>query len=460
MLEVKKDFLKILNSIDGMLIIDKDEKLLFMNDDLARQIGYDCGEQVIGKKIREVIPTNNTHKVIGTNEKQIGEVYFVGGQTIVSNAFPIHKNGELVGAFEFDVFENATFLHSFLDRVNELSNEVSYYKQELRKIRGAKYSVDNIVGSSNSIVKLKRKIEIASKTNSTVLINGETGSGKELVAHSIHKLSTRSLRNFIKINCAAIPEGLFEAEIFGYEEGSFTGAVKGGKKGKAELANGGTLFLDEINQLPLKEQSKLLRFLQEGEISKVGGDFNIPVNVRVIAATNRDLMEMVKNREFREDLYYRLNVVDVAIDPLRKRKDDIKEIVDSLIERLNDELGKVVNKIEKVDDEVIELLKQYDWSGNVRELSNIIERGMNSSVSNTLTVNDFIDFKHKYIENITNLQEIDTLNMTLEELKEQVEIQAINNVLEKCKGNKTKASEQLGISRQMLHKKIEKYHIL
>ena len=206
------------------------------------------------------------------------------------------------------------------------------------------------------MLNLKEKIKIVANSNSTVLVTGETGTGKELVAHSIHDASKRRLRNFIKMNAASLPESLAESELFGYTEGAFTGARKGGKKGKFEMANHGTLFIDEINAMPLSLQPKLLRALQEGEIDRVGSAESIPVDVRIIAATNKDLKEMVDRGEFREDLYYRLNVVELEVPPLRERKEDIKELVDLFIEQQNNMLGKQVTGIE---DKAIETLKKY-----------------------------------------------------------------------------------------------------
>jgi len=458
MIDINEDFKMILDQIDGFLVIDNEEKIVFMTNSLARQVGYEDSAQLIGKSIREIIPTNNTYKILKTGQKQIGEVYFVEGYTIVSNGFPIYKNDKLVGAFEFDVFENASFLYGFLDKVKELSNELNYYKEELRSIRGAKYSVENIIGDSVSIRRLKADILEASKTNSTVLITGETGCGKELVAHSIHKASMRCLRNFVKLNCAAIPSELFESEIFGYEEGSFTGAKKGGKKGKAELANGGTLFLDEINQLPLNLQAKLLRLIQEKEVTRVGGDFSIPVDLRIIVATNEPLKKLVEENRFREDLYYRLNVFEIKVSPLRERKDDIPLLAKHIVSELNASLGRASHKVSEIDEEVFHHLCAYDWPGNVRELHNVLERAMNRCYENTLKMEHMKDFLNPVLN--TGENHISQLSiMTLEQIRQEAERRAILSTLKKYKGNKKESAKALGISRQMLHKKINKLHI-
>jgi transcriptional regulator with PAS, ATPase and Fis domain len=459
MIDINKDYLQILDSIEGFLVIDDQERIVFMANSLIRQIGCTDLSEVIGKSIREVIPTNNTYKILQTKKKQIGEVYFVEGYTIVSNGFPIFRDGEVIGAFEYDVFENASFLHGFLDKVNELSSELNYYKQELQSIRGAKYSLQNIIGESESITRLKREIAEAAKTNSTVLIYGETGCGKELVAHSIHKASQRSLRNFVKVNCASIPSELFESEIFGYEEGSFTGAKKGGKKGMAELANGGTLFLDEINQLPLFLQAKLLRFIQEREIFRVGGDYSIPVDVRIIAAANEPLKKLVADGRFREDLYYRLNVFEIKVDPLRERKADIPVLSRHIIEELNESMGRASHKVEDISDEAIDKLMAYDWPGNVRELHNALERAMNRCYEKILQPEHIFGFKQEEQKGESGENSMPTDKRTLDSQRSETERKAIIQALKQCNGSKTEAARMLGISRQMLHNKIRQMNI-
>jgi transcriptional regulator with PAS, ATPase and Fis domain len=460
MIDINKDYLQIFDSIEGFLVIDKQERIVFMASSLIQQIGCSDLNEVVGKSIREVIPTNNTYKILQTKKKQIGEVYFVEGYTIVSNGFPILQDGQVVGAFEYDVFENASFLHGFLDKVNELSSELNYYKQELQSIRGAKYSIQNIIGDSDSIFRLKKEIDEAAKTNSTVLIYGETGCGKELVAHSIHKSSQRSLRNFVKVNCASIPSELFESEIFGYEEGSFTGAKKGGKKGMAELANGGTLFLDEINQLPLFLQAKLLRFIQEKEIIKVGGDYSIPVDVRIIAAANEPLKKLVADGRFREDLYYRLNVFEIKVDPLRERKSDIPALSQHIIEELNESMGRTGHKVEEISEKSLEKLMAYDWPGNVRELHNVLERAMNRCYEKVLNPEHLLGFIQEEHKELKDKEALPSDKRTLDSQRIETERKAILQALKQCNGSKTEAARALGISRQMLHNKIRQLGIV
>lgn len=455
MLKLSRDYFNIFNNIDGFFVIDINEKIVFMADNLVKQLNRGSMEDVIGLNIRDVIPTNNTYKILQSGEKQIGEMYFVEGYTIVCNGYPIYIDGELVGAFEYDVFANIGFVEDFLEQVETVgnSNTISIKRRSGEHTK-AKYSIDDIKGSSPAIKRLKSDIRSAAKSPSTVLITGETGSGKELVAHSIHKLSQRSLFHFVSLNCAAIPNELFESELFGYEEGSFTGAKKGGKFGKAEIANNGTLFLDEIDNLTLGMQAKILRFLQEKEIYHVGGDFAIPVNTRIIAATNQDPQKLVDSNKMRNDLYYRLNVIEIKVPPLRERIEDIPEITEGIVANLCSEPERGTKIIREVDSKVYDMLMTHEWPGNIRQLSNVIERAVNRCYENRLRVDHFVDFQRE-IKRKSNLSFIIDRSKTLKQIKDEAEDYAVKYALSRNEGNITKAAEELGISRQMLHRKIK-----
>lgn len=454
MLDLSQEYLNIFNNIDGFLVIDTNERIVYMADNLVKQMGYNSFEDVRGKNIRDVIPTNNTYKILRSGKKQIGEMYFVEGYTIVSNGYPIYKGGQLVGAFEYDVFANIGLVEEFLEQVETVGrSDIPLLKRNYSGSIKAKYSIDDIKGSSLAINNLKKDISIVAKSPSTVLITGETGSGKELVAHSIHRLSQRSLFNFVSLNCAAIPNELFESELFGYEDGSFTGAKKGGKLGKAEIADSGTLFLDEIDTLTLGMQAKILRFLQEKEIYRVGGDFAIPVNDRIIAATNKDPEELMESNKLRRDLYYRLNVIELRVPPLRERLEDIPEITQALVENICSVPERGSRMITSIDTEVYELLMEHDWPGNIRELSNVVERAVNRCFEDTLRAEHFIDFEKK-IQNNHDITVFLGSGRTLKEIKNDAEKQAVKDAIRRNRGNITKASAELGISRQMLHRKI------
>jgi len=289
-------------------------------------------------------------------------------------------------------------------------------------------------------------------SNATVMLYGETGTGKEVASKVIHDLSGRKGKPFIKVNCAAIPDALLESELFGYEKGAFTGAATK-KPGRFELADGGSIFLDEIGDMPLSIQAKLLRVLQEREFERLGGIKTIKVDVRIIAATNKDLANLVKQGVFREDLYYRLNVVPIEIPPLRERKDDIPVLVEHFLLRAADISG---NAPKQITDEAVKALADYNWPGNIRELENIIERCVVVTAGNLITLEDLPQY-------IAMCDAAGTAppakTNTLDETVDNAEKSAIVKILRECNGNRTHASEKLGISRRSLHRKIIRYDI-
>ena len=314
-----------------------------------------------------------------------------------------------------------------------------------------KITLDNIIGNSDLIVQTKRNALIASRSTSTILITGESGTGKELFARSIHNHSDRVDNPFVTVNCAAIPDNLLESELFGYEEGSFTGAKKGGKLGKFELADKGTIFLDEIGDMSLHLQAKLLRVLQERELDKIGGKSNIFIDVRIIAATNKNLETMVKNGSFREDLYYRLNVIPIKLPSLRERRGDIPLLINYMIDEYSHKLEK---EILGIDENAKQLLINYSWPGNIRELQNVIEYSINMSQSKVLTLDSMPKsiMKIDYDKKEEGTEEIRTL--------EELEIREIKKALIKYKDykkDKELAAKSLGISRATLYRKLEKY---
>ena len=317
-----------------------------------------------------------------------------------------------------------------------------------------KITLDNIISESEIMEHTKQKALIASKSNSTVLITGESGTGKELFARAIHNHSDRADNTFVTVNCAAIPDNLLESELFGYEEGAFTGAKKGGKLGKFEIAHKGTIFLDEIGDMSLHLQGKLLRVLQERELDKIGGKSNILIDVRVIAATNKNLVELVEKGQFREDLYYRLNVIPITLPALRQRKDDIPLLIDYMIKEYAHKLNKDVIGIE---DDAKKTLIDYSWPGNVRELQNVIEYSINMSNSSLLNL-DIIpnNIKSKYYDEKSNkCEEI----RTLEDLEKE-EISKALNKFKHYKKDKELVAKSLGISRATLYRKLEKYNLI
>ena len=450
----------IIDHLDGVAITDCQGRYVYVNKAWSEMMGGIKLEDVKGKFVHDIIPDTMIDFVLKTKKPVTGHAIITKGPSktkAFSTYIPIFKDGELVAGFIHVIIKGIKDAMDFSFRVNSMVNQIEYYQEELRKIRGAKYTINNIVGDSLEIRKMKDLIISAARSNSTVLIEGETGTGKELVAHSIHDLSARSFAPFIKVNCAAIPSELLESEFFGYEEGAFTGAKKGGKEGRFEMANGGSLFFDEINQMPLTLQPKLLRALQEREIERVGGKESIPVNVRIIAASNVSLDKMVKEKKFRMDLFYRLNVLKITIPSLRKRREDIPLIVDDLLYRLNFQLGMSVPGIS--DEVKIRLMElEYDWPGNVRELQNVVERAMNKSWGETLEWNHFKDyFEDKRL--VKNHKMEMNSGFLIRDMKKSLEKEAIIGALSNCNGNKTRAAKLLGISRTLLYKKIKQYEI-
>ena len=313
-----------------------------------------------------------------------------------------------------------------------------------------KSSFDEIIGTSRAILKIKEEAKSFACGNSNILIQGESGTGKEVFANAIHQESKYSKGSFIAVNCAAIPDNLLESELFGYEEGSFTGAIKGGRIGKFEMANHGTLFLDEIGELPIHLQPKLLRAIQERKIQRVGSSKQIDIDIRIISATNRDLKKMIGTGEFREDLYYRLGVIPIEIPPLRERKSDIKELAEYFLHMYAEMLDKP--QITSLNHTVIDMFQSYDWPGNIRELQNTIEYAVNKCKTDEIQMQDvasrFVFVKEKEIVPVRNLEDM-----------EREMIQNALNVFSQSKEGKNKAAKALGISRATLYRKIDKYNL-
>ena len=327
--------------------------------------------------------------------------------------------------------------------------EIEYYRDRLNLPKASRYILDTIIGESPIIVNLKKVTEKAAVGNSTVLLQGESGVGKEIVAQAIHNISSRSKKPFVAINCAALPELLLESELFGYEEGAFTGARKGGKPGKFELANGGTLLLDEIGDLPLTMQAKLLRVLQEREFERVGGTRVIKFDVRVIAATNKDLRRLISEGKFRIDLFYRLNVLPLYVPPLRERNQDIPLLIGYFVEKISREKN-VSPKV--FSEETMELLLKYSWPGNVRELENIIERAQFLAEGNVVRP-DTLPPHIQALGRDPSAIELKPMKDTVREVERQLIVEAI----QRTKNNKVMAAKLLGITRVTLYQKLKKY---
>ncbi|GFO60272.1 sigma-54-dependent Fis family transcriptional regulator [Geomonas silvestris] len=331
-------------------------------------------------------------------------------------------------------------------------------KEENASLRGMVLQSHEMIGSSAAMLRLKEQIEMVAPTNASVLITGENGTGKELVARSVHYHSQRRDKPFIEINCAAIPEELIESELFGHERGAFTGAVSQ-KKGKFDLADGGTLFLDEIGDMSLKTQAKVLRILQEKKFERVGGTRTLEVDVRVVAATNKHLEEEIRNGAFREDLYYRLNVVPFKVPALRERRDDIPLLAEYFLSAYCNREGR---ELKRIVPEAMETLKRYDWPGNVRELKNIVERLVIMTSGGTITVNHLPDYyrgeaagREGGAGRLDSVLELSSLREAREEFEKEFIIQK----LEENDWNVSRTAEAIELERSNLHRKIKSYGI-
>jgi len=439
------------------ILLIEDEKLMRVTlEDALKSAGYDVISFETGMEALNFL-RDNSFDVLVTDVrlpdvdglsilKEISQMN--NSQVIVMTAFGTIKDAVeamKLGAFDyitkpFSLDEFLLLIERALD-VKRLRDENIRLKKDLSRC----YCFPNIIGESEEIRKVFSLIEKVAESDSTVLILGESGTGKELIATTIHYQSKRKDKPLIKVNCAAMPDGLIESELFGHEKGAFTGAIKR-KPGRFELASGGTIFLDEIGDIPLSTQSKILRVIQERQFERVGGTETLNVDVRIIAATNKNLEEEVKKGSFREDLYYRLNVIPITLPPLRRRKEDIPSLIDFF-------LGKCRNKISRdvrFSKDAMDALLKYDYPGNVRELENIVERCITLSTSDIIQKDDLPSFI---------IKKSDNKQISLSDVAAEAEKEHIIRILKTTKGNKTRAAEMLGISRKTLWEKMNAYRI-
>ncbi|MCL6638204.1 MAG: sigma 54-interacting transcriptional regulator [Firmicutes bacterium] len=437
----------ILNSVqEAIEVADKNGTIKYVNPAFSRVTGIP-EEERIGRNIFEVSPDSALANVLRTGKIVFGKRTTVGGSNaeVVSNAAPIMVDGQLGGGVV--VFQHFTDVMKLMEELKKSTTIIENLTDKLGQVTTSKYSFEDIIGTSAELRRCISVAERAARSNSTVLLLGESGTGKELFAHAIHNASSRRENPFIKVNCAAIPETLLESEFFGYAKGAFTGAMKS-KIGKFELAHSGTIFLDEIGDMNLLLQAKLLRVLQEMEFERVGGNQTIKVDVRVIAATNRNLRELIRQGKFREDLYYRLNVVEVTIPPLRVRKEDLPGLVNNLIVKLNRKLGKKVKGLSK---EAEEVLFSYDWPGNVRELENVIERVMVTADEEVLNKNSLL----LYVNQFRMAPDRDVDIMPIDQMEEMLIKKAMAKFGHTVEG-KRRAAQALNISLATLYNKLKK----
>ena len=454
----------ILHYIDeGIHVIDKQGNTILYNDAMARLEGLDK-ESVLDKNILDIFPSldessstlltvmNTGRPIVNRNQTYLN--YKGNKITTMNTTIPLFINDEKVGALE--IAKDITKIKALSEQVIDLQQELFKKDRENVKPSIKRYTFENIIGNS---IEIKKAIDIARKasmSDSTVLIYGETGTGKELFSQSIHYCGKRKNKPFIAQNCAALPESLLESILFGTVKGSFTGALD--RPGLFEQANGGTLLLDEINSMGLTLQSKLLRVLQEGYIRRVGGLKDIPIDVRIIATTNEDPIIAIEKGTLRKDLYYRLNVISIKVPSLRERKEDLKLLCDYFIRKYNKKLNKDVWMI---SEHVYEHFLNYTWPGNVRELENLIEGAINfiSKDEHVLKKEHFPSYIIEESTEIIDIKDKINLENSLPEIISEIEKKLIIYALKSAGNNITKAANKLNIKRQTLQHKIKKYKI-
>lgn len=438
---------------EGLVAVDRDVRIAWMDDKYKALLGIDY--DVTGRVVEEIIPNSLMRQVVTTGKPILLDIMEFGVRSFVVIRLPLlGENGEIQGGIGLVLFDRTEYLKPLVFKFSKLQEELNRTRRELAGERQAKYTFSQFLGTSEEVRQVKTLARRAAQMDSTVLLMGETGTGKELLAHAIHAASTRALKPMVSINVAAVPEALLEAEFFGVAPGAYTGADPRGREGKFQLANGGTLFLDEIGDMPLSMQTKLLRALQEKEIEPLGSNKVLRIDLRIIAATSRDLAALVRANQFRADLYYRINVVPITLPPLRQRGEDIEILAESILDRLRLHLGEGPREMDR---SAIEALRAYDWPGNVRELHNILERVCMLVEAPVLTAAHFAAILPSPAtppagDSSSQVQSLATVIG-------QAERTAITAALRQTGGNRSAAAKLLAISRASLYERMAAFGI-
>ncbi|MDM9600647.1 sigma 54-interacting transcriptional regulator [Pseudomonas shirazica] len=440
-LAIRSLFEIIEQSSEGTVIVDRQARIVWMNERYARRFGLADAASAIGQPCEAVIPGSLMREVVNNGRPILLDMLDTPNEPLVVMRLPIHDDqGALIGAIGFALFDELRSLSPLLKRYSSMQQELASTRSQLRA-RQAKYSFAQFVGSSAASLEAKRRARRGASSDSPVLLLGETGTGKELLAHAIHAASARAHKAFVSINSAAIPETLLEAEFFGTAPGAFTGADRKGRSGKLQLAEGGTLFLDEIGDMPLALQSKLLRVLQEKEYEPVGSNQMLRSDVRIIAATSIDLQAAIARGAFRADLYYRLNVLPIEVPPLRQRLEDLPALCEAI-------LGELGSQYE-LEAEAQQLLARHAWPGNIRELRNVLERATLLADQPRLGVADL----RAALGPLSPVAG-EPMRQTYREACEAFERELIVGALAEHGGNVPEAASALGLGRSTLYKKM------
>ena len=431
---------------EGAVVVDADARVVWMSEKYAAKLGLGAAAEALGRDVEQVIPASLMREVLRTGKPILLDIMQLGSESFVVTRIPLRdEGGRVIGAIGFALYDKLHYLKPLFTKFSRLESALASAEKKLADERRAKYTFTSFVGNSAACLEAKRQARRAAQLDAPVLLLGETGTGKELLAHAIHAAGPRSAGAFVGVNVAAIPENLLEAEFFGSAPGAYTGADKRGREGKFKLADGGTLFLDEIGDMPLAMQAKLLRVLQEQEFEPLGANKVIRVDVRIVAATSLDLQQRVAGGRFRADLYYRLNVLAITVPPLRARLDDLETLCEHILDRIAHRNGMALREIAA---EAFDLLRLYDWPGNVRELHNVLERASMLSDEPRLGIDDFVSILRLPDGGATvPVQRYD-------DALAEFERRAIRDALQITRGKVPEAAKLLGMGRATLYKKL------
>ncbi|HLO66837.1 MAG TPA: sigma 54-interacting transcriptional regulator [Holophaga sp.] len=421
---------------EGCLVVDEDVRVVMISERYAANLGVEPAD-VLGKEIETFLPESLMRQVVVTGKPILLEIFEARGHSLVVTRMPIRgDDGAVVGAMAFALYSDLEPLKPFVDRYGQLQAELAHARRKLAEARRSKYTFSSFLGTSAPAMEAKRLARRAALLQAPVLLRGETGTGKELLAHAIHAGGPRADHPFVAVNVAAIPETLLEAEFFGVAPGAYTGAERKARPGKFEVADGGTLFLDEIGDMPLALQSKLLRVLQDQEVEPLGSNRVLRVDVRILAATSRDLEAMIREGRFRRDLFYRLNVLTIAVPPLRERPSDLPGLCEHLLERIGHREGPPARELSA---DALAALEARSWPGNVRELENALEQALLASDAHTLTAADFACLPPE---------------APLPDAPARAERAGLEAAIAAAGGNLAQAARRLGIGRTTLYRRM------
>ncbi|MBA3904375.1 MAG: sigma-54-dependent Fis family transcriptional regulator [Rhodocyclaceae bacterium] len=433
---------------EGTLVVDRDARIVWMSEKYAAKLGLNGAAETLGREVEQVIPSSLMREVLRTGKPILLDIMQFGNESFVVTRIPLRdESGEVIGAIGFALYDRLHYLKPLVSKFSRLQNALASAEKKLAEERSAKYTFSSFVGSSPACLEVKRQARRAAQLDATVLLLGETGTGKELLAQAIHAAGPRAHKPFVGVNVAAIPETLMEAEFFGAASGAYSGADKRGREGKFKLADGGTLFLDEIGDMPLPLQAKLLRVLQEQEFEPLGSNEMVKVDVRIIAATSIDLQKLVAEGRFRADLYYRLNVLTLSVPPLRERLADLDALSEHVLDQIARRSGMPVREIAP---DAIELLRSHDWPGNIRELRNVLERATMLTDDVRLALDDFVSILRIPLREAESSEPVRRYDDALAEFERRV----IREALQSTGGKVPEAAKLLGLGRATLYKKL------